>query len=182
MAIYKKCIPDLYIKSIAEIPYEQLKKQGKKALLFDLDNTIIDYDQTKLDVKTIEFLNELEKDFKVLIISNSYHQRVYGAIGHHFPFVSFARKPLKSGFKKAMKKLGVKSSETVMIGDQLMTDVFGGKRVGCYTILVDAVSRKTDKFLTRFNRGIEKHYLRKIQKKAPEKYDEVLKVYAEKHQ
>lgn len=182
MAIYKNCIPDLYVKSIDQIPYEQLRKQGKKALLFDLDNTIIDYHQTKLDVKRIEFLNELEKDFKILIISNSFHKRVYGAVGHHFEFVAFARKPLKSGFKKAMKKLRVKSDEIVMIGDQLMTDIFGGNRAGFYTILVDAVSRKTDKFLTRINRGIEKHYLKKIQKKAPEKYDEVLRAYAEKHQ
>lgn len=182
MAIYKKCIPNLYVKSIYDISYDELKKQGIKALLFDLDNTIINYDQTKLDVKAIEFLNELEKDFKVAIVSNSRNPRVLNAVGNHFPFVSFARKPLKVGFKKALKKLNVKANEVAMVGDQLMTDVFGGNRMGFVTILVEAVLRKSDKIWTRFNRKLEKHFLEKIKTKAPEKYNEVLKSYAEKHE
>ncbi|MBN3490588.1 YqeG family HAD IIIA-type phosphatase [Acholeplasma equirhinis] len=180
MAIYKKCIPDLYIKSIYEINYDDLLKQGKKALLFDLDNTIIDYHQTKLTVEASEFLQKIEKDFKVLVISNSHEKRVKDAVGHQFKYVSFAKKPLKFGFKKALKMLDVKPEEVVMIGDQLMTDCFGGKRLGFMTILIEAVKRDTDKIWTRINRKIESYFLNKIKKKDPKRYEEVLKAYAER--
>jgi|SRR5690606_9189352 len=180
MAIYKKCIPDLYVKSIYEINYDELKKQGKNALLFDLDNTIIDYNQTKLEQKAIDFLNSLEKDFKVIVISNSHYKRVFEAIGHQFKFVHFAKKPLKFGFKKAIKMLNVKKDEVVMIGDQLMTDCFGGKRMGFTTVLVEAVKRSSDKLPTRINRKIESYFLNKIKRKEPKRYEEVLKAYAEK--
>ncbi|VEU82590.1 YqeG family HAD IIIA-type phosphatase [Acholeplasma hippikon] len=182
MAIYKKCIPNLYVKSIYDISYDELKKQGIKALLFDLDNTIINYDQTKLEVKAIEFLNELENDFKVVIISNSRNERVLNAVGSHFTFVSFARKPLKVGFKKALKKINFSSNEVAMIGDQLMTDVFGGNRMKFKTILVEAVLRKSDRLSTRINRKLEKYFLNRIKVKSPKEYDEVLRAYAEKHE
>lgn len=182
MAIYKKCIPTSYYTSIYEIDYDNLKKQGITTLLFDLDNTIINYDEKKIDVKRTEFLQELEKDFKVLIISNSKKKRVSYAVGHQFSFVSFARKPFKVGFKKALKKLDSKPSETVMIGDQLMTDVFGGNRIGLKTILVEAVLRKSDKIWTRINRKLEVYFLNKIKKKEPLKFDEILREYAKKYE
>ncbi len=181
MAIYLKCIPEYYLASIFEIPYDELKKQGKKALLFDLDNTIIDYHETVISKETIEFLKKIEKDFKVIIISNSGKKRVSTAVGEYFDYIYHATKPLKRGFKKAIKKLQLEKSSIVMIGDQLMTDVFGANRVGLTTILVDAVTRKTDRFYTKLNRRIERHYLNQIKKKAPERYEKVLKAYADKN-
>ena len=74
-------------------------KAGKKALLFDLDNTIIDYHEEVLDLASIEFIKELSKDFKVLVISNSGKKRVEKAVAKEFPFVYHATKPLKRGFK-----------------------------------------------------------------------------------
>ncbi len=180
MAIYPYLIPKLYVDDIYKVPYESLKKQGIKALLFDLDNTIIDYTQTKLELKTIEFLNHLSNDFKIIIISNSMKKRVYLAVGHHFDFISFARKPFKIGFKQALKKLDLKDHEIAMIGDQLMTDIYGANRLGFYTVLVDAVKRKTDKLPTRINRLLERYYLKKLKVKRPLEYDEVLKAYANK--
>src|SRR5690554_5351163 len=139
MRLYLKCMPDDYYKSIFEIDYQALKLKGIKALFFDLDNTIIDYHQTKLTHETIDLLNNLEKDFTVVIISNSGYQRVFRAVGHQFKFISFAKKPLKFGFKKALKQFDIKQAEAVMIGDQLMTDIFGAKRMKMVAILVDAV-------------------------------------------
>lgn len=181
MAIYLKCIPEYYLASIFEIPYDEFKKQGKKALLFDLDNTIIDYHESTLSQQTIDFLKDLELDFKIIVISNSGKKRVNKAVGDYFDYVFHATKPLKRGFKKAIKKLKLPVGEIVMIGDQLMTDVFGANRLGMTTVLVDAVARKTDRFYTRLNRKIERHYLNKIKRKAPERYEKVLKAYADKN-
>jgi len=177
----KNLIPNLYEESILTIDYPMLKKQGITTLLFDLDNTIIDYHQTKLTTESIKFLNELEKAFKVLIISNSYHKRVSYAVEHQFKYVAFARKPLKFGFKKALKMVGSSVSETAMIGDQLLTDIHGANRLGLFSILVDPVQRKTDKLPTRLNRKLERYFLKKIERKFPDAFSKGLNVYAIKH-
>ncbi|MFA7417568.1 MAG: YqeG family HAD IIIA-type phosphatase [Acholeplasma sp.] len=177
----KNLIPDLYEESIEKINYEMLKKQGITTLLFDLDNTIIDYHQTKLTAENINFLSALEKDFKVLIISNSLDKRVRFAVGHQFKFVSFAKKPLKTGYKKALKILNAKIEETAMIGDQLLTDINGGNSLGLFTVLVDPIQSKTDKWPTRFNRKLEKHFLKRIENKYPDAFGKGLNIYAIKH-
>lgn len=177
----RNLIPSLYQESIATIDYDMLKKRGITTLLFDLDNTIIDYHQTKLTSESIEFLAHLEKEFKILIISNSHNKRVDFAVGHQFKYVSFAKKPLKMGFKKALKILDSTIGETAMIGDQLLTDIHGANRLGMFNILVDPIAKKTDKLPTRINRQLEKYFLKKIERKYPDEFGKGLNVYAIKH-
>ena len=182
MRIYKKIIPSYYHLSIKDINYQELKEQGIKALFFDLDNTIISYDVDEVLGETKEFLENLTKDFKVLVISNSRKPRVSKACQNliDIPYVSFAKKPLKFGFKKALKKVNVKRDEVCVIGDQMMTDVFGANRMKFgKTVLVHPVKQKSDHILTRTNRRIENIFIRKVKKKMPETYEKVLKAYAE---
>jgi len=182
MSVYQKCIPHAYHASIFEIPYQTLKEQGINSLFFDLDNTIIAYDEAELNHKQIEFIKELQKDFKVLILSNTNYKRVNLALNKvDIPFIWHAKKPLKFGFNKALKMLDSKKEETLIIGDQLMTDVFGANRVGIGSILVASVKRKSDRMITKFNRILESIILKKIQKKSPKLYDERLKSYVLSH-
>lgn len=182
MSVYQKCIPHAYHASIFEIPYQKLKEQGIKSLFFDLDNTIIAYDEAELSHKQIEFIKNLQKDFKVLILSNTNFKRVSLALNQvDIPFIWYAKKPLKFGFKKALRKLDSTKEETIIIGDQLMTDVFGANRVGIGSILVGSVKRKSDHLITKFNRILETIILKRIQKKSPKLYDERLKLYVDSH-
>jgi hypothetical protein len=182
MSLVQKCIPYAYYASIADIDYKELRKQGIRALFFDLDNTIIGYDEIKLNDTHVSFLKALEKDFKILILSNTSYKRVSLALEDvDYPFIWHAKKPLKFGFKKAMNKLGVSKDEVIMIGDQLMTDVFGGHRSGINVILVKSVKRKSDRKITQFNRKIEKRVLKVIEKKYPDLYRERLKTYVDDH-
>ncbi|HXG24870.1 MAG TPA: HAD hydrolase-like protein, partial [Chthonomonadales bacterium] len=67
-------------------------------------------------------------------------------------------KPRKRGFIEAMKELGVDSSKTAMIGDQMFTDVLGGNRAGVYTVLVRPIARR--EFIgTKVSRAVEKALL-----------------------
>ena len=178
MSIAVKCIPSSYYASIYEIPYDQLKKQGIKSLFFDLDNTIISYDETMLSEQSIAFLNKLSEDFNVLVISNSGYNRVSHALSQtNLPYVWHSKKPLKFGFKKALKMTSSSIKETMLIGDQLMTDVFGGNRMGLSVILVQAVKRKSDRWMTKINRVFERIVLKNIQKKHPKLYEERLLTY-----
>lgn len=182
MRIYKKIIPSQYVKSIHDINYDELKKQGIKALFFDLDNTIIPYDINVIPNEMEELLHNLNKEFKVLVISNSRLKRVSTACKNlkDIPYVKFARKPLKFGFKKALKKVQVKREEVCVIGDQMMTDIFGARRMKFgEAILVKPVKQRTDHIFTRFNRRIENIFIRKVKRKLPETYEKVLKEYAE---
>ena len=182
MAWYVKCIPNAYVQSIEEIPYKTLKEQGYTTLFFDLDNTIIGYDEQRVSDSHHALFKRLAQDFKLVIISNSHYKRVYEAVKDlNLPFVWHAKKPLKFGFKKALKLVSSSTDKTVLIGDQLMTDVLGGNRMRFYTVLVRSVKRSSDRKITQFNRKLEQHVLRSIQKNKPELYQERLYDYVNDH-
>lgn len=178
MSVYQKCIPHEYHASIFEIPYQKLKETGIKSLFFDLDNTIIAYDETRLNEAHLDFFKKLGTDFKIVVISNSNYKRVSTAVKDaNVPFVWHALKPFKFGLKKALKLVNTIVEETIVIGDQLMTDIYGASRMGIKSILVASVKRKSDRKITQFNRKLEKIVLRKIEQKLPDLYEDRLKAY-----
>lgn len=160
-----KFIPDMYQKSIFDINYKKLKKSGIKCLLFDLDNTLVPY-TTKHPTKQIKNLfAELSDDFKVIIMSNSGKNRLRPFKEKLNVDVAFkSRKPLKGKYKKILEIYNYKPEEVAAIGDQLMTDIFGGNRVGLTTIYVNKIG-PVEPFTTRFNRFWEKRLLNKFNKK-----------------
>jgi HAD superfamily phosphatase (TIGR01668 family) len=106
-----------------------------------------------------------EHGIQVTVVSNNNEQRVKDfADPLGIPFIHSARKPLVRAFKRALTKMNLRAEEVVVIGDQLLTDVLGGNRVGLHTILVVPVAR-TDGFMTRFNRKIERRIMRNMKKK-----------------
>lgn len=182
MTFYKKFVPSNYYKSIKDINYEDLKTQGIKTLFFDLDNTIISYDETKVSSEMCKFLNNLKQDFKLIVISNSRKKRVQNAlINCDLLFINYALKPLKRGFKKALKLIDSKPYEVVVIGDQLMTDVFGANRLNMKALLIGSVKRSSDRFITKINRALEKCVIKIIKKRALNIYEERLSVYEKDH-
>lgn len=182
MSLFQKCIPDFYYQSIFEIPYQTLKEQGISTLFFDLDNTIIGYDEEILPKEQIDLINELLKSFKVVILSNSGKKRVSKALSNtNFNYVFHAVKPLKFGFKKALKISQSKKEEVMVIGDQMMTDIFGAHRTKIRASLIRSVKRKSDRKITQFNRKIEKYILKRIKKKYPKLYQSRLEKYVSDH-
>lgn len=183
---YKKCIPSLYVNTVYDIDFKALFDNGYRVVFFDLDNTLISYKETTPNNKSIEFIKSLKSmGFEVMIVSNNSHKtRVKSAseiLG--LDYVNFACKPLKRGFKKALKKLGNKYtySEVIEVGDQLLTDVYGSKRMKFYTVLVDAIDHKSEIFATKLNRRREKNILNKIKKKDIDSYNKYLLKYEEKN-
>lgn len=180
----KKLIPDYYFKSIYDIPYDKLYADGIRLILTDLDNTLISYKETMPNEALFNWKKMVEdKGFEIIIVSNSRKERVTNFANEiGIPCVKFSTKPLKRGIKKAYKKVAKQKYEKeqiILLGDQLMTDVFGGKRCKLTVGLVHAIDKKTDTFPTRFNRRLENHFIKKIKKKLPDKYNEVLKEYVE---
>lgn len=182
MALYKKCIPLTYKQSIFDINYQHLKEQGIKTLFFDLDNTIIGYDEQELSPSHVAFFKELSRQFELVIISNSGRQRVQSSLAKtDLKYVWHAKKPLRFGLKKALSMVDGNRSSTMLIGDQLMTDVLGGNRFGIQVILIRSVKRKSDRWMTKINRKLEKIVIKNIQSNLPELYHERLKAYVDDH-
>lgn len=173
-------IPKYFYKNVFEIDYQLMKQRGIKALFFDLDNTLIDYEMDELPHNIRELLTNLKKDFEVLIITNNSKKRAVKAINDLMPIISRAFKPLKKGFRKALKLVDAKENEILMIGDQLSTDIKGSNKMGIENVLVLPIKVTTDAWTTKINRYFEQKKINKIKDKYPEIYEQRIKLY-EKH-
>lgn len=140
--------PNEYVKSVFDIDFERLYKNGFRGLVFDIDNTLVcqDGDSTPQVDALFEKLQSL--GFKTAILSNNSEERVERFVKNISSlYLSRARKPLKSGYNKALRLMDIDKSRAVFIGDRLLTDILGAKRAGIYCILVEYIrggSQKTD--------------------------------------
>ena len=162
--MFKRFIPDMYQKNIFKINYEKLKKNGIKCLLVDLDNTISPAKEILLCEKTKRLFNKIKKDFKIVLFSNNFPKRI-SKFGKYYDvdIACVSLKPFSYKYKYILKKYKLKKSEVAAIGDQLLTDIQGGNKMGITTILVNPMSN-IDETETWFNRQIEKQifsYFRK---------------------
>ncbi|WP_269052046.1 YqeG family HAD IIIA-type phosphatase [Sporosarcina sp. G11-34] len=158
--VFKKFLPNEYVKDIFCIKPEKLKEKGIKGIITDLDNTLVEWDRPEATPEVIDWLSTMkEAEILVTIVSNNHAERVEAfckPLG--IPFVSRARKPLNSPFIRALDMMEVKKEEVVVIGDQLLTDILGGNRKGLHTILVVPVA-SSDALITRFNRMFERRIM-----------------------
>ena len=164
--VLKQFLPDQHVRSIFEITPEKLKEYGVKGIITDLDNTLIEWDRPNATPQLEEwFLKMKEQGIQVTVVSNNNEQRVKDfADPLGIPFIHSARKPFVRAFKRAIREMQLQPDEVVVIGDQLLTDVLGGNRVGLHTILVVPVAQ-TDGLVTRFNRKIERRIMKNMKKK-----------------
>ena len=69
--------------------------------------------------------------------------KTYGdAVGSFYVFK--AGKPGREGYRKAMGLMGSNAGNTLFVGDQLFTDVWGAKRMGIPTYLVRPIHPKEE--------------------------------------
>lgn len=149
--------PSIYIENVKKITLELLKEKKIKGLILDIDNTLIDYDKNLLE-GTKEWCDNLkENNIKLCILSNTNKVKKVEKVAKilNLEYIYFAHKPSKKGFLKAQKLLGLNKEEIAIVGDQIFTDVWGGNRVGMYTILTKPIDKK-DILLTRLKRPFEK--------------------------
>lgn len=153
-------LPDIYFDNIFMIDIKKLKDNGIKGCVVDLDNTLIPWNVKSATDEIVEWLEMMEQEnIKVKIFSNNDEDRVsFFCEPLNVPYIAKARKPLGRAFKKAQKIMGLQKEEMAVIGDQLLTDILGGNRVGFYTILVKPIVT-TDAPITQFNRKIERFIL-----------------------
>lgn len=156
-------IPHEYVGSLHELDLDRLRGRGVRALIVDLDNTLVPWNDGQPGPRALEWLALVrDRGMRVCIVSNNSAQRVeaFGrALG--VPVVAGAAKPRRQAFRRAMQLLGTNPSETAVVGDQLFTDVLGGRRLGLYTVLVRPLSDR-EFFVTRLVRRLERLVLDRL--------------------
>jgi HAD superfamily phosphatase (TIGR01668 family) len=158
--------PKYYFDKISDIDLNKLKQKNIDTILLDLDNTLVPWYNSYIDPEIYNWLNNIKvNNFKVCIISNGLSirvRRISKELG--FPFISNAIKPSTRAIVKALKMLNSKPENTVIIGDQIFTDILAGNRLGLTTILVKPLA-KVELITTKFIRIIEKKILKYLIKK-----------------
>ena len=157
MGLKELCYPDIRIKNVLEITSDFIEKNHIEGLILDIDNTLMDYDGNILEGIS-DWINSLKKiNVKICLLTNTKTKKKAEKISkllNDLPFVYFAKKPLKSGFKKA-KKILKQEKNIAVVGDQIMTDVLGANRMEMLSILVSPLG-KNEILPTKINRKIEK--------------------------
>ena len=131
-------LPDLYLSSILSITPEVLKSLGVEALVLDVDNTLRAYKSNKPYKGVSEWIQKMRKSGISLIVASNNFKSSVGPFAStlKLDYVSMSFKPLPFGLKKALRKLKIDRSKVAIVGDQIFTDIVGGRLSGFRTILV----------------------------------------------
>ncbi len=161
-----KFAPEFYFEAFACASAEFLSEQGVKGIILDVDNTLEPYENAKPSASVMKWLDSLRSvGINAAIVSNNNRDRIEifnCELG--LPAYSKAGKPFKKNVLLAMKALGTDKSNTILMGDQIFTDVWAAHNAGIPAILVPPIKDKRD-ILTRFKRLLEKPILKKYMKR-----------------
>ncbi len=160
----KRFYPKEIAASIYKRDLQEMYDKGYRGILFDIDNTLVPHGApaTNEAVKFIEKLKNI--GFKVCLISNNKEYRVKPfAEAVDAPYIYKAGKPLKKNYIKAMEIMGTDIHNSIFVGDQLFTDVYGANRAGMYTILSEPINSKEEIqiVLKRYLEKIVLHFYKK---------------------
>ncbi len=159
-------VPDLVLSSFEELDVPLLRKLGMKHVIADVDNTLSPYEEPDPPEKVVRWAGELKKNgVSLSLVSNNGKKRIerYAAPLGVFTLPG-AKKPGKKAVLLAMKEAGSDRSNTCVLGDQIFTDVWSGKRCRLLTVFVPPIRDRKD-VIQRLKRALEKPILKKARKR-----------------
>ena len=167
--MFNKFFPDEYMASTYVISFEKLFEEGYRGVIFDIDNTLVPHG-APADERAKKLFARLEKiGFQSCLLSNNQEPRVKMFNQDiQTNYIYNAHKPSTKNYVKAMEKMGTDNENTLFVGDQLFTDVWGAKRAGIRNILVKPIHPKEEIqiVLKRYLERIVLFFYKKEQKKS----------------
>ena len=161
--------PDLILPSFDALTVDFLKEKEIRFLILDVDNTLIPYEETMPRPSVRAWLDELQAaGIAVSFVTNNHKPRLLTfneTLG--YPAFANSAKPFRRNMKKAMRAMGADAAHTANMGDQIFTDVWAGRRMKLFTVLVPPIKDKRDPF-TRFKRCLERPFKKAYYKKRNE--------------
>ena len=145
MCLFRSFYPDEYYDSAYEIDYKKIYDEGFRAVIYDIDNTLVPQDAPADECWAGLYKELTEIGYRVMLLSNNKPPRVEMFTKDiPVPFIPNARKPLKDSYLKAMEMMGTTVENTIFVGDQLFTDIFGANKAGLKTYLVKPINPKEE--------------------------------------
>lgn len=132
-------IPQGFYPSVTHISPEKLKSKGITLVLADLDNTLVAYKVMSPPDHIVQWKNDLKAEgIDLFILSNSRRPARVTQFAEKLgvPFIGHADKPTRGGFLRALEQMNRTPAETVMVGDQIFTDIWGANRSGITPLMV----------------------------------------------
>ena len=165
-----KLVPDYYFDTFDLCTADFLQAIGVKGIILDVDNTLEPYENPLPSDKVLIWLDSLKSaGIGAAIVSNNNGERINLFNSDiKLPAYYKAGKPFKKNLVRAMSDLGTDKTNTVMMGDQILTDVWAARNAGVRAILVPPIKDKRDLF-TRFKRFLERPIMRKYRRTAGKK-------------
>ena len=134
--------PDwLLDRTLAELPLQDLVDQGIRALVLDVDRTLLPRRQAELPDQALRWLEAAKQELPIHLLSNNPSRQRIGRVAEQLalPYTTSAGKPRRTALRRALLQLGVPNRQVALIGDRLFTDVIAGNRLGLFTVLVKPI-------------------------------------------
>ncbi|MCX5775786.1 MAG: YqeG family HAD IIIA-type phosphatase [Firmicutes bacterium] len=164
--MFKRFIPDYHAASVYDVEIQFFLSHGIKNLLIDLDNTLDSYKLFSPSKRAVVLKEKLiAAGINVFIISNNHGPRVTAyATALGVEYLHSTRKPFAYKVKRLLKEKKYRPEETMLVGDQLITDVLCAKRAGIRVLLTEKIVTE-DQWTTHFNRLLDRPIRRYLKKK-----------------
>lgn len=149
-------IPDRIEDGFERLQPQWLQERGIRLVLADLDNTLTRYRQLTPDPELVAWRDQLHQaGITLFVVSNSRRPQRASQFcaALEVPHISHAGKPHAAAFHQAMEQCGCKAEETIMIGDQIFTDIWGGHNAGIRTVYIRAIA--LDSIFRKIRYGVE---------------------------
>lgn len=168
----ERLYPNVYLDSTYDIDFEQYYQDGYRAIIFDIDNTLVPHG-APADQRAIALFKRLHAlGYQTMMLSNNKEPRVKmfcDAVDAEYIYK--AGKPNPANYREAMKRMHTDEKNTLFVGDQIFTDVWGANKAGIYSILVKPIHPKEEiqivlkRYLEKIVLFWYKKYVRKQQKR-----------------
>lgn len=143
--MFSRLYPKEYYDSTYSINFARYYRMGYRAVIFDIDNTLVEHD-APIDARATKLIAKLKEiGFEICFLSNNDEERVASfskTLGTEH--IHKAKKPLAKGYHRAMKKMGTTAMNTLFVGDQIFTDVWGANNAGIHSILVKPIAKREE--------------------------------------
>ena len=164
MSFFSRFYPDFRAASVYTFPYAEFYEKGYRGLIFDIDNTLVFHNAPATEKAKALFGKLHAMGFSTILLSNNNEGRVKPfAKALDSGYVYSALKPKRKGYWKAMELMETTPRNTILFGDQIFTDVWGGRRCGITTVLVDSL-KGAEEIQIIFKRNLEKLVLDSYEK------------------
>ena len=143
--MFRTFYPKEYVDSTYGIDFDEFAKKGYKGVIFDIDNTLVPHGAPADEKAKKLFAHLKELGMQACLLSNNKGPRV-GMFNKDVNVFAIPKggKPNPKGYRKAMELMGTNEQNTLFVGDQLFTDVWGANLTGLYSILVKPIHPKEE--------------------------------------